>query len=157
MWPLSDRKICEQHLIAHSQWLFLRFQIELLHSVFCVRPTYEFLETYFKQAIIGEFWISVTLTFANAYTLISVVFRLAKSVRDLLFKELNNSYTEYWGETKHRCISITLANYILVVKIVFSYTCKLISVPVKIFEKLSKIYVAFKLIPSLPFCRGHFT
>ena len=29
--PLSDRKICEQHLIAHFQWRFLRFQIEFLH------------------------------------------------------------------------------------------------------------------------------
>ncbi len=35
MRPLSDRKICEQHLIAHFQWRFLRFQIEFLHSVFC--------------------------------------------------------------------------------------------------------------------------
>ncbi len=27
MRPLSDRKSCEQHLIAHFQWRFLRFQL----------------------------------------------------------------------------------------------------------------------------------
>ena len=33
MRPLSDRKICEEHLMAHFQWRFLRFQIEFLQSV----------------------------------------------------------------------------------------------------------------------------
>ena len=54
MRPLSGRKSWEHHLIAHFQWRFLRFRIEFLHSVFCVEPTYEFLETYFKRVIIGE-------------------------------------------------------------------------------------------------------
>ena len=34
MRPLSDRKNCEQHLIAHFQWRFLRFQIEFLAPLF---------------------------------------------------------------------------------------------------------------------------
>ncbi len=76
MRPLSDRKSCETHLIAHFQWGFLRFHFEFFHSFFCVEFTYEFLDTYFKRAIMGEFLISVTLTFANAYTLISAVFSL---------------------------------------------------------------------------------
>ncbi len=95
MRPLSGRKSWEQHLIAHSQWWLLRFRIEFLHSVFCVEPTHKFLETYLKRAIIGEFWISVTLTSANAYTLTWAVFRLVKSMMDLLYNKLNNFYTEY--------------------------------------------------------------
>ena len=35
MRPLSDRKSCEQHLVAHFQWQFLRLLIEFLEEMEC--------------------------------------------------------------------------------------------------------------------------
>ncbi len=43
MRPLRDRKSCEEHLIAHFQWQFLKFRIVcyIPFLFFCDEPTYE--------------------------------------------------------------------------------------------------------------------
>ena len=65
MRPLSDRKSCEQHLIAHFQWGFLRFRIEFFHSVFALNLPMNFCNLGRQMAKACQ-WVSLSAGDAHA-------------------------------------------------------------------------------------------
>ncbi len=121
-WPATTLKMCRFDWESRGSFMV----VAILHKPFCI-GLMEYL-----PLIIDEFWITVTWTFAKTLicnTLISAVFCLTISVRDLLFYKL--IFTPVRQSTASYLLH--LQTYILVVKSVFSCTCKFISVPGKIF------------------------